>query len=353
MQYRQLGRTGLNVSPICFGTGNFAEPTPEDEAKRMVDRALDAGVNLLSTGNIYAYGQGEQFIGRALKENGRRQETIICTKVYPGLFDVSKGAMPYKPGENPNEQGHSRTSLIRACEDCLERLQTDYLDIYLTHRQDPNIPFEETLRAFDDLVRAGKVRYIGCSTHPAWAVMESVMVSKMNGLAQYVVEESPYNLLDRRIENELVPMCQKFGLGILVWGPIGMGVLAGRYSDSKKYPKGSRADLMGGYYAERVTEQGIQVGVEFGKIAKRAGMSPAQLAILWVKDQPGITAPLMGPRTVEQLEHFLPVLDMTLDDEIAAACDALVPPGSSVANFHNTTGWMKSKINWLSPRSNR
>jgi len=344
MEYRVLGRTGLRISPICFGTGNFAEPTPEDEAKRMISRALDAGINLLGTGNIYADGEGERIIGRAMKENGRRQETVIATKIFPGAFDASHGARPYTPGEDPNEQGHSRGGILKACENCLKRLQTDYIDIYLAHRHDPFVPFEETLRAFDDLIRAGKVRYIGCSTHPAWAVMESVMVSKMNGYAQYIVEESPYNLLDRRIENELIPMCQRYGLGILAWGPIGMGVLAGRYTDAKNYPKGSRADLIGSYYKERVNERGIQVGVEFAKVAKEAGISAAQLAMLWCKDQPGITAPLMGPRTLEQLEHFLPVLEMKLDDGIREACDALVPPGSAVTNFHNTADWMKTRI---------
>ena len=344
MEYRVLGRTGLRVSPICFGTGNFAEPTPEDEAKRMIDRALDAGINLLGTGNIYADGEGERFIGRALKENGRRKETIIATMIFPGTFDASYGNTSYTLGKDPNEQGHSRGSILNACEDSLKRLQTDYIDIYLTHRHDPFIPFEETLRAFDDLIRAGKVRYIGCSTHPAWAVMESIMVSKLNGYAQYIVEESPYNLLDRRIENELIPMCQKYGLGILAWGPIGMGVLAGRYAVAKKYPKGSKADLIGSYYKERVNERGIQVGVEFAKLAKESGISAAQLAMLWCKDQPGITAPLMGPRTLEQLEHFLPVMDMKLDDGIREACDALVPPGSAVTNFHNTAGWMKTRI---------
>ena len=344
MEYRVLGRTGLNISPICFGTGNFGEPTPEDEAKKMIDRALDAGINLLGTGNIYADGEGERIIGRALKENGRRQQTLICTKIFPGPFDVSHGVTPYKPGRDPIEQGHSRLSVLKSCEACLKRLQTDYIDLYLTHRQDPYIPFDETVRAFDDLVRAGKVRYTGCSTHPAWAVMESVMVSEMNGYARYVVEESPYNLLDRRIENELIPMCRKYGLGIIAWSPIALGILAGRYTDAAKYPKGSRADLFGSYYADRVTDRGIQVGIKFAKIAEKAGISPVQLAILWCKDQPWITAPLMGPRTLEQLEHFLPVLEMKLEDETRAACDALVPPGSAAANFHNTAGWMKAKI---------
>ena len=140
MEYRVLGRTGLRISPICFGTGNFAEPTPEDEAKRMIDRALDAGVNLLGTGNIYADGEGERFIGRALKENGRRHETLIATKIFPGAFDASHGTRPYTPGRDPNEQAHSRAGILKSCEDCLKRLQTDYIDVYLTHRHDAASP---------------------------------------------------------------------------------------------------------------------------------------------------------------------------------------------------------------------
>jgi aryl-alcohol dehydrogenase-like predicted oxidoreductase len=343
MEYRELGRTGLKISPICFGTDNFANPTPEEEAKMMIDRALDGGVNLLDTGDIYADGEGERIIGRALKESGRRQQTIISTKINPGTIVSGQKIDIHKPGVDPNERGHSRFSIIRACEDSLKRLQTDHIDLYQTHRHAPYIPFEETLRAFDDLVRAGKVRYIGCSTHPAWAVMEAVMVSRMNGYSQYVSEQPPYNLLDRRIENELIPMCRKHGLGIISWSPLAMGVLAGRYNDVAQYPKGSRAELRGTIYAERVTDRGIRVGVEFVKIAKEVGISSAQLALLWCKDQPGITAPLMGPRTLEQLEHFLPVLEMELDDDTRAACDALVPPGSVAANFHNSADWMKAK----------
>jgi aryl-alcohol dehydrogenase-like predicted oxidoreductase len=343
-----LGRTGLNVSPIAFGTGNFGDPTPEDEARRMVDRALDAGVNLLDTGNIYADGECERMIGRALKGNGRRHEALICTKNFPGPVDPASGlpAAKFEAGKDPHAQGHSRVAIIRACEDALERLQTDYIDLYLTHRHDPNIPFDETLGAFDDLIRAGKVRYIGCSTHPAWAVVEALMVSELKGYARYVAEQPPYNLLDRRIENELIPMCQRHGLGILCWGPIGMGVLAGRYTDENKYPADSRAELVGAFYADRVTAPGIEVGIEFAKIADRVGISAAQLAMLWCKDQPGITAPIMGPRTLQQLEHFLPVMEMTLDNETRAECDALVPPGSAVTSFHNTAAWMKGKLRW-------
>jgi aryl-alcohol dehydrogenase-like predicted oxidoreductase len=203
---------------------------------------------------------------------------------------------------------------------------------------------DETLRALDDLVRQGKIRYIGCSTHPTWAIMESFLISQQLNLNRFVVEESPYNLLDRRIENELIPMAEKYGMGLITWVPMAMGVLAGRYTDVKKLPKDSRATYRGSFYRDRVTQRGIEVGVEFAKIARRIDISPAQLAILWSKDQPGITAPLMGPRTIEQLEELLPVADLTLDDETRAACDELVPPGSVVSDFHNTAPWMKMKV---------
>jgi len=194
------------------------------------------------------------------------------------------------------------------------------------------------------LVRQGKVRYIGSSTAPAWKVMEGVLVSELKGYARFVSEQPPYNLLDRRIENELVPMCQAYNLGILPWSPMAMGILAGRYSDAKALPPDSRAKLRGGIYAERVTTAGIEVGKKFVRLARNHALKPAQLAVLWVKDQPGITAPLIGPRTLGQLEEFLPVLEMKLESSLRSACDKLVPPGSVVANFHNSAPWMKMKL---------
>ena len=344
MEYRDLGRTGLKVSCIAFGTDNFLDPTPEDESTRMLNRALDAGVNLLDTGDVYADGEGEKMIGRALKANKRRHQVLISTKVDHGRSRPGISLDDFVPQEGVNEHGHSRYNIIRACEHSLRSLQTDYIDIYFTHRHSPNIPLDETLGALDDLIRAGKIRYIGCSTHPAWAVMEALWVSDQRGYNRYVVEQPPYNLLDRRIENELVPMCQRHGIGLLTWIPMAMGVLAGRYTDAHRYPKDSRAEYRGGFYKDRVSQRGIEVAKEFSVIAKRIDLSPAQLAILWAKDQPGITAPLMGPRTMEHLEEVLPVADMTLDDETREACDQLVPPGSVVANYHNTAPWMKMQI---------
>jgi aryl-alcohol dehydrogenase-like predicted oxidoreductase len=332
MNYRTLGRAGVKIAPLALGTDNFANPIPEADATRILNRALDAGINLIDTSNSYANGESEAIIGRALVQNGRRAEILLATKAH------------YPTGPGPNERGNSRLHLIKACEDSLRRLQTDHIDLYQLHRPVFDIPINETLSALNDLVRQGKVRYIGSSTAPAWKVMEALMVSELKGYARFISEQPPYNLLDRRIENELVPLCQAYGLGILAWAPLAMGMLAGRYADAQAYPENSRAQLRGGIYAERITDQAIEKGNQFVALAREHDLDPAQLALLWVKDQPGITAPLLGVRTVEQLEHLLPVLEMQLDPTLRAACDTIVPPGSAVANFHNTSGWMKMRV---------
>jgi aryl-alcohol dehydrogenase-like predicted oxidoreductase len=332
MEYRILGRTGVKVAPLCLGTDNFANPTPEAESIDIIDRGLDAGINLIDTSNSYVKGESERIIGQALAANGRRDQVILATKAH------------YPTGPGPNDRGNSRLHLMKACEDSLRRLQTDYIDLYQLHRPSFDIPVDETLSALTDLVRQGKVRYIGSSTAPAWKVMEALMVSELKGYVRFVSEQPPYNLLDRRIENEMVPLCQSYGLGIFPWSPLAMGILASRYADAENYPSGSRASLRGGIYAERITARGIDVGNKVVQLAKERNLSPAQLAVLWVKDQPGITAPLIGPRTIEQLEHFLPVMEMELDTATRLACDELVPPGSAVANFHNSAPWMKMRV---------
>jgi aryl-alcohol dehydrogenase-like predicted oxidoreductase len=208
------------------------------------------------------------------------------------------------------------------------------------------IPQDETLRAFDDLIRAGKVRYIGCSTHPAWKVMEALATSEQYGLARYISEQPPYNLLDRRIENELVPLCQKYGLAIIPWSPLAMGVLAGRYPSDGSYPADSRAARTNWpAIKDRVTPRALEVGQKFSALAEERGLSPAQLGLLWCKDQPGITAPIVGPRTLAHLEDYLPVLEMKLKEEDRAVFDALVHPGNAVADFFNSNDWMKARIN--------
>ena len=333
MDYRLFGRTGVKVSPLCLGGANFGNPTPETEAIRIIDRALDAGINLVDTSNSYGRGESERIIGRAFAANGRRHEVLIATKAH------------YPVGPGPNDQGNSRYHLMQACEDSLRRLQTDHIDLYQLHRPSPEIPIDETLGALTDLVRQGKVRYVGTSTMPAWGLMEALMMSELKGLVRVVSEQPPYNLLDRRVENEMIPLCQRYNIAVIPWSPMAMGILAGRYADAETYPADSRARLAAPIYAERVTPRGVEAGNRFVKLAAETGISAAQLAVLWVKDQPGVTAPLLGPRTLEQLEHLLPVLEMKLDAEVAHACDQLAPPGGALTDFHNTAPWMKMEIN--------
>lgn len=344
MQYRRLGRTGVQVSPLCLGTDPFADPLPEEDCVKILDRAFDAGINLIDTGDSYAEGEGERIIGRWVKKMGKRHEVLLETKCDHGHRLPGVTLDEHVPEIAPNQGGPSRLNIMRACEKSLKRFQTDYIDIYLIHRQDLLVHIEETLGALTDLVRQGKVRYVGCSTHPAWAVLEALLLSEFKGYVRFSLEQPPYNLLDRRIENELIPMAQRYDLGLLTWSPLAMGVLAGIYEDENKYPEDSRAALRGGFYAERVTKRGIEIEKKFAKIAKEANLTPAQLGVLWCKDQPGITAPLIGPECVEHVEDLIPVMDMTLDDSLREACDKLVPPGSAIANFHNTAGWMKEQL---------
>ncbi len=331
MEYRNLGRTGVKVSPLCLGTMNFGGPTPETESIRLIHKALDAGINFVDTANMYLDGESERVLGEALAD-GRRNKVILATKVH------------FPQSDDPNDQGNSRRHVMAAIEDSLRRLQTDWIDLYQIHRPVFDVPQDETLRALDDLVRQGKVRYIGSSTFPAWMVMEALAISERLGLVRYVTEQPPYNLLDRRIENELIPLAQAYNLGLLPWSPLAMGVLAGRYDRVDAPPPDSRVARWGSWYAERVTERGIAVAREVAKLAEKHGLTSAQLALLWVKDQPAVTSPIIGPRTEAHLDSALSVLDMRLDTELAQAMDALVPPGSAVANFHNNSGWMKMTV---------
>ena len=331
MEYRTLGRTGVKVSPLCLGTMNFPEPSGEKESITIMNRALDGGINFVDTANVYNQGESEKIVGKALKENGRRDEVVLATKVY--------GTM----GEGPNDGGVSRYHIIQSCEDSLRRLKTGHIDLYQLHRPGLTVPQDETLRAFDDLVRAGKVRYIGCSTHPAWMVMEALAVSERHNLVRYVSEQPPYNLLDRRIENELIPLALKHNLALLPWSPLAGGILAGRYNDPADYPEGSRASK-GEWFARRVNQAGIDVAQKLSAMAAERGMTITQLALLWVKDQPGVTSPIIGPRTMAHLEDALGIMEKSLDEADIPIFDELVHPGNAVADFHNSNDWMKAQI---------
>jgi aryl-alcohol dehydrogenase-like predicted oxidoreductase len=332
MEYRALGRTGVMVSPLCLGTMNFPHPTSEEESSVIINRALEAGINFIDSANSYNRGESERVVGRALKANGKRDQIVLATKVFSQVGDL------------PNEKGASRYHIIKACEDSLGRLQTDHIDLYQLHRPSLTIPQDETLRALDDLIRAGKVRYIGSSTHPAWMVMEALATSERYGIARYISEQPPYNFVDRRIENELVPLCQKYGLAILPWSPLAGGILAGRYPMEGDFPEGSRAVRARDWFGPRVTRKAKEVAIQVGKMAQERGMTASQLALLWVKDQPGVTSPIIGPRTLEHLEDAIAILDKSLDEADRPLFDALVHPGNAVSDFHNSNEWMKARI---------
>jgi aryl-alcohol dehydrogenase-like predicted oxidoreductase len=312
MEYRRLGRSGLKVSQLALGTMNFGNPTDKTESFRIIDKALDAGINILDCADAYADGESERIIGKALAENGKRKAVLITSKVF----------LP--TGEGPNDGGNSKHHILTACESSLERLQTDWIDIYFLHRTDFGVPQEESLAALDLLMQQGKVRYIGCSTHPPWRVVEAWWIADKHHYPKFVCEQPPYNLLDRRVENEIVPMCTAYDLGIISWSPLAQGVLAGRYQDAADIPPGSRG-AQKTIYAERITAQ--------------KGCSLPQLAVAWVLHQPGITASIIGPRTLAHLNDLLSAADLKLDDAELAYCDTLVAPGAFVSDHFNTAGW--------------
>ena len=331
--YRPLGRTGLKVAPICLGTDNFANPTPESESIEILNHAIEQGINLIDTSNSYAQGASERIIGKTFQENGLREGVLIATKFY---YPTGKKGI--------NDRGVSRKHIIKACEDSLKRLQTDYIDLYQMHRVDMDVPLEETLSALTDLVRQGKIRYFGATTSPAWKITESKMLSEFKHHAHAISEQLPYNLLDRRVENEIIPACQWANLAVFAWSPLAMGMLAGRYNNAQpnsfKTPRYNR----GGIYAERISQKAVNFAQKFVQLAKQTSFTPAHLALLWVKDQQGITAPLAGPRTLAQLKDIIPLMSKQFPKKLKQACDEIVPPGSAVANFLNSAPWMKGKL---------
>ncbi len=331
MELRPLGPTGLRVAPLCLGAMNFGDLTEPGESSRIIDAALDAGVTMIDTADVYAGGNSEQIVGAALAANGRRDAVVLATKV----------GMPR--GKAAPGTWHRREHIVASCETSLRSLQTDHIDLYQLHRPSMVVPQEETLAAFDELVQAGKVRHVGCSTHPAWMVMEALAIAARDGRAAYATEQPPYNLLDRRVENELLPLCRAHGLGVLPWSPLGGGILAGRYRDLDHIPDDSRAARRP-QLRDRVTARALDVARGLEALAADRGLTSSQLALLWVKDQPDVTAPIVGPRTFAQTDEALGVLDRSLDDEARAACDELVHPGSAVADFFNTSGWMREQI---------
>ena len=325
MKYRNLGRTGVKVSPLCVGCWNFGNATSREESLAIIDHALDAGINFIDTANMYGRGTSETIVGESLREPSRRGRVVLATKVHFAMND-----------EDPNAQGNSRRHILEQCEASLRRLQTDYIDLYQIHRPSPDTPPDETLRALDDLVRSGKVRYIGTSTWPAWQVVESLWVAENLSLNRPICEQPPYHLLDRRIERELVPMAQTYGIGIIPWAPLASGFLTGIYQRNTAAPPGTRFEKSPETQEQRNlhSEAAFAVLDEVAIIASEKGCSPGQLALAWNMAQPGITAPIVGPRTLDHWKGNLGALDVTVTDADRERLDAVAPPGRMIAPYY-------------------
>ena len=325
MEYRPLGRTGVQVSSLCLGCMMFGGRTDAADSARIIDRALDAGINFLDTANVYSRGRSEEVTGEALRRNGRRDRVVLATKVHGQMAE-----------DDPNARGNSRRHIVEQCEASLRRLQTDYIDLYQLHRPQPEIPIDETLRAMDDLVRSGKVRYVGTSTYAAWQLVESLWVSKEYGLTRFVCEQPPYNLLDRRIERELVPMARTFGIGLIPWSPLGGGLLTGKYRRGEEPPEDSRFGQPGrnAMQRRRMNDAIWDVIEPLEALAAEKGVPVSQLALAWCAAQPGVTSPIIGPRTMEQLEDNLGALAVEITDEDRRRIDEIIPPGRMVSPFY-------------------
>jgi len=301
MEYRTLGRCGLKVAELCLGTMTFGHSTDQAEARRMVDLALDAGVNFFDTANTYGGSQSEVFLGQALQ--GRRREAVVATKFFN----------PTGPG--PNDSGMSRVHIMNAIEDSLQRLQMDYVDGYYIHHVDVQTPLEEMLRALDDLVHQGKVRYIGCSNYEAWRLSEALWISETRNLARFVCYQPQYSLVVRDIEYELLPLCQFKGLGVVAWSPLAGGFLSGKYQPGQRLLPGTRS-AEGWVYPQRyfaaTADETLQTLLD---VSQSLGRSPAQVALRWVLEQPAITAAIVGARHVDQVQDNLQAAQWRLPDE--------------------------------------
>jgi aryl-alcohol dehydrogenase (NADP+) len=320
METRRLGRSGLEVPVLCMGTMTFGLQTEAPEACAILDRALEAGVSFLDTADVYplggtleTVGRTEEILGEWMRERGNRQKLLLATKC--------RGAM----GPGPNDQGLSRQHIVEAVDASLRRLGTDYIDLYQTHYFDPKTPIDETLRALDDLVRSGRVRYVGCSNYPGWRLSEALAASERLGLERYESVQPRYNLLYREIETELLPLCRSQGLGVLVYNPLAGGFLSGKYRSGESPRDGTRFTLgtAGRMYRWRYWQDAqFEVVEELAKLAEARGHSLVSVAVAWVLAQPAISSAIIGASRPDQLEASCAALEIELDEELREACDA-------------------------------
>ena len=315
MQYRALGRTGIKVSPYALGAlalGTSIGNPDHDDSARIIHKALDAGINFVDTADVY--GESEVAVGKALR--GRRDRVVLATKFSRPI------------GDDPNHQGASRRWIMTAVENSLRRLQTDYIDLYQVHRPDPDTDIEETLSALSDLIHSGKVRAVGTSAMPASDIVEAQWAAERRGLERFRTDQPPYSILSRGIEREVLPIAQRYGMGILVWGPLGQGMLTGRVR------KGQQTDLRRAHIFRHLNdERRIDAVEQLIPLAEKAGLPMTHLSLAFAIAHPGVTSAIIGPHTMEQLDDLLAGADVTLTDDILDQIDEIVPPGTDVGTL--------------------
>jgi aryl-alcohol dehydrogenase-like predicted oxidoreductase len=318
MNYRTLGRTGVKVSPLCLGTmmlGAWGNPDHYDSIS-IIHAALEAGINFIDTADRYSHGESEVIVGKALK--GRRDNVVLATKFH------------FSTGDDPNMQGNSRRWIMRACEDSLRRLGTDYLDLYQVHRPEPNTDLDETLGALTDLVHQGKVRYLGSSTFPAAAIVEAQWAAERRHHQRFVCEQPPYSILVRGVEAEVLPTCQHYGMGVIPWSPLASGWLSGRRLRAE-IPSSWRADRLPGQFdlSRPANQRKLEAADALAVLAEETGMSLVHMALAFVINHPAVTAAIIGPRTREHLDSQLGAVDVQLTNEVLDRIDEIVPPGTN------------------------
>jgi aryl-alcohol dehydrogenase-like predicted oxidoreductase len=321
MNHRNLGRTGMQVSPLCLGAmmfGEWGNPDHEDSV-RIIHRALDAGINFIDTADVYSRGESEEIVAKALS-GGKRGNVILATKVH--------GTM----GDDVNEYGNSRRWIMREVENSLRRLGTDWIDLYQIHRPEPDTDIDETLGALTDLVRAGKVRAIGSSTFPAAAIVEAQWVAERRGRERFVCEQPPYSLLVRGVEADVLPVCKRYGMGVIPWSPLAGGWLSGRWRKGQEAPTSSRQQRLPQRFDLSIpgNQRKLDAADALAQLADEARMALIEMALAFVINHPAVTAAIIGPRTMEQLESQLPAADVALSTDVLDRIDEIVPPGTNL-----------------------
>jgi aryl-alcohol dehydrogenase-like predicted oxidoreductase len=342
MEHRKLGRTGISVSPLCLGAMMFGAwgNTDHDDSIAIIHAALDAGINFIDTADVYSRGESEEIVGKALA-GGRRDSVVLATKAHSKMHD-----------DDPNQFGNSRRWLVKEVENSLKRLKTDWIDLYQIHRPELDTDIDQTLGALSDLITAGKIRAIGSSTYPAWQIVQAQWAAEKRGRERFMCEQPPYSMLIRSIEKDVLPVCEEYGMGVIPWSPLAGGWLSGRYSKGGESPGSSRrAQMLPSRYDMSIpaNQAKLEAAQVLGEVADGIGMPMIEMSLAFVTSHPAVTAAIIGPRTMEQLESQLGVLERpVLSGDVLDKIDEVVAPGTNVNPAD--TGW---DAPWLTESASR